>query len=286
MAYKDLLLEKREDGIAIVTLNQPEKLNALSAGMVASLSQARDELAEDDDVRVVIVTGAGRGFCSGADVSAMGGGGAPPKKDTAGGDGAGGGDAAPAAPYVPSRAQRLAVVGHPHYDVFPRLEKPVIAAINGPCVGGGLSLALSCDIRISSDTAKYGVAQVARGLVPDYGLSYYLPLAVGLSKAAELMFTAEIFPAAEAERIGMVSKVVPGDELMPAVEELATKIASQPPLSVEITKRMVWVSHFDNLLRQVDMETWGTAVCSKSEDHKASVAAFLGKQPTPKYTGR
>ncbi len=271
MAYNDLLLERREDGIAIVTLNQPEKLNALSAGMVASLSQVRDELAEDDDVRVVIVTGAGRGFCAGADVSMMGG---------------GGGDAAPAAPYVPSRAQRLAVVGHTHYDVFPRLEKPVIAAINGPCVGGGLSLALSCDIRLSSDTAKYGVAQVARGLVPDYGLSYYLPLAVGLSKAAELMFTAELFPAAEAERIGMVSKVVPLDELMPAVEELALKIAAQPPLSVEITKRMVWVSRFDELIRAVDLETWGTAICSKSEDHKASVTAFLGKQPMPKYTGR
>ena len=287
MAYNDLLLERREDGIAIVTLNQPEKLNALSAGMVASLSQVRDELAEDDDVRVVIVTGAGRGFCAGADVSMMGGGGAPPKKDdAAGGDGAGAGDAAPAAPYVPSRAQRLAVVGHTHYDVFPRLEKPVIAAINGPCVGGGLSLALSCDIRLSSDTAKYGVAQVARGLVPDYGLSYYLPLAVGLSKAAELMFTAELFPAAEAERIGMVSKVVPLDELMPAVEELALKIAAQPPLSVEITKRMVWVSRFDELIRAVDLETWGTAICSKSEDHKASVTAFLSKQPMPKYTGR
>ena len=284
MAYKDLLVEKRQDGLAIVTLNQPEKLNALSSGMITSLAESADELAEDDDVRVVIVTGAGRGFCAGADVSMMGGGGAPPKKDDAAGGG--GGDAAPPAPYVPSRASRLAVVGHAHYDVFPRLEKPVIAAINGPCVGGGLSLALSCDIRISSDTAKYGVAQVARGLVPDYGLSYYLPLAVGLSKAAELMFTAELFSAAEAERIGMVSKVVPGDELMPAVEELALKIAAQPPLSVEITKRMVWVSRFDELIRAVDLETWGTAVCSKSEDHKASVTAFLGKQPTPKYTGR
>ena len=100
------------------------------------------------------------------------------------------------------------------------------------------------------------------------------------------MFTAELFLAAEAERIGMVSKVVPLDELMPTCLELAGKIASQPPLSVEITKRMVWASRFDDLLRQVDMETWGTAVCNASEDHKASVAAFLNKQPTPKYTGR
>ncbi len=280
MAYKDLLFEKREDGVTILTLNVPEKLNALTAGMVGSLAQATEECANDDDVRVVIVTGAGRGFCAGADVSVMGGGGAPASS----GDSAG--DAAPAAPYVPSRSQRLRVTGYPHYDVFPRLEKPVIAAVNGPCVGGGLSLALSCDIRIASDTARFGVAQVARALVPDYGLSYYLPVAVGLSKAAELMFTAEIFGAAEAERIGLVSKVVSGDELMAAVDELATRIAAQPPLSLEITKRMVWISRFDDLIRQVDMETWGTAICSKSEDHKASVAAFLTKQPTPKYTGR
>lgn len=282
MAYKDLLLEKRQDGIAIVTLNQPEKLNALSSGMVTSLAESTAELAEDDDVRVVIVTGAGRGFCAGADVSMMGGGGAPPP--SGGGDAAG--EAPPAAPRVPSRSQRLAVVGHPHYDVFPRLEKPVIAAVNGPCVGGGLSLALSCDIRFASDTARFGVAQVARGLVPDYGLSYYLPAAVGLSKAAELMFTAEIIGAEEAGRIGLVSKVVPGEELMATAVELAARIAAQPPLSVEITKRMVWVARFDDLLRQVDMETWGTAVCNKSEDHKASVAAFLNKQPMPKYTGR
>jgi len=280
MDYEDLLLEKRDDGIAIVTLNVPEKLNALTAKMVVSLDSVTKELADDDDVRVVIVTGAGRGFCAGADVSMMGGGAPPANKD-----GADSG-AAPAAPYVPSRNQRLKVTGHPHYDVFARLEKPVIAAVNGPCVGGGLSLALSCDIRFASDTARFGVAQVARALVPDYGLTYYLPIAVGLSKAAELMFTAELFGAAEAERIGLVSKVVPGEELMAIAEELAAKIAAQPPLSVEITKRMLWVSRFDDLIRQVDMETWGTAICSKSEDHKASVTAFLNKQPIPKYTGR
>ena len=267
MEYKDLLLDKREDGVAVITLNQPEKLNALSLGMSQSLVLATDELAKDDDVRVVIVTGAGRGFCSGADVSMMAG--------------AAGGDAAEILP----RYQRLMVTGEPHYDVFPKLEKPVIAAINGACVGGGLSLAMSCDIRIASENARFGVAQVARALVPDYGLTYYLPIAVGMSKALELMYTAELIDAAEAERIGLVSKVVPPDELMNAADELAQKILAQPPISVLFSKRMVWCSRFDDLARQADMESWGTRVCSMTEDFHASVESFMNKQPPPRYKG-
>lgn len=267
MTYQDLLLEKREDGVAVVTLNVPDKLNAITRAMSTNLPLVTEELANDDDVRVVIVTGAGRGFCSGADVSMM-----------AGGSG-GGGEIAP-------RSDRLKVTGAPHYDVFPRLEKPVIAAINGACVGGGLSLALACDIRIASENARFGVAQVARALVPDFGLTYYLPVAVGMSKALELMFTAEMFDAAEAERIGMVSKVVPGEELLAAADELATRIAAQPPISVELSKRMVWRSRFDDLVRQVDMETWGSRICFTTEDHRESVKAFMNKQPVPKYTGR
>ena len=280
MAYEDLLLEKREDGVAILTLNVPQKLNALTGAMIKNLPLATKELADDDDVHVVIVTGAGRGFCAGADVSMMGGGAGQSN------GGAGGKDSGSASGYAPSRRQRLKVTGHPHYNVFPMLEKPVVAAINGPCVGGGLSLALSCDIRIAADTARFGVAQVARGLVPDFGLSYYLPAAIGLSRAAELMFTAEIIGAVEADRIGLVGKVVPADELMAAAQELAGKIAAQPPMSVDITKRMLWTNRFDDLSRLVGMETWGTVVCSGSDDHRASVEAFLSKQPTPKYSGR
>jgi len=267
MAYEDLLLEKREDGVAILTLNVPDKLNAITSTMSRSLALATDELARDDDVRVVIVTGAGRGFCSGADVSMMAG-------------GISGGTA-----EIPPRYQRLMVTGEPHYDVFPKLEKPVIAAINGACVGGGLSLAMSCDIRIASENARFGVAQVARALVPDYGLTYYLPIAVGMSKALELMYTAELIDAVEADRIGLVSKVVPLDELMNDVDELAQKIVAQPPISVLFSKRMVWRSRFDDLARQADMESWGTRVCSATDDFRASVEAFMTKQPPPKYKG-
>jgi len=262
MDYEDLLLEK--DGeIATITLNVPEKLNALTRKMSTNLPLAAEEIAKDDEVRVVIVTGAGRGFCSGADVSAMGGGAADV-----------------------SRYRLLQVTGWPHADVFPQLNKPVIAAINGPCVGGGFSLALSCDIRIASDTARFGVLQIARALVPDYGLTHYLPQAVGISRALELMFTAEIIGAAEAERLGIVSRVVPPDELMKVTRELATKIAQQAPISIELTKKMVWRGLLDNLVRQLDLETYSTRICQGTEDHKESVRAFLEKRPQPPFKGR
>ena len=265
MAYEDLILEKRDDGVALITLNQPDKLNALSRKMSQSLVLAADELSRDDDVRVVIVTGAGRGFCSGADVSMMAAGGGAAER--------------------PPRHQRLQITGQPTYDVFPRLEKPVIAAINGACAGAGFSLALSCCIRIASENARFVVAQVARALLPDYGLSYYLPIAVGMSKALELMYTAGIIGATEAERIGLVSKVVPLDELMPAADELAARIAAQPPMSVEFSKRMIWQSRFDELLRQVSLESWGMRMLSGSEDQRASVEAFMKKEPPPRYKG-
>jgi enoyl-CoA hydratase/carnithine racemase len=264
MDYEDLLLEKK-DYIAIVTLNVPQKMNAITRKMSQSIAKAANDIALDDEVRVVVLTGAGRGFCSGADVSMMAN--------------RGSGD-------TPSRFDSTQVTGYPHYNAFTQLCKPVIAAINGACVGGGFSLALSCDIRIAADTAKFGVAQVSRGLVPDFGLTYYLPLAIGVSRASEMMYTAETIGAVEAEKLGIVSRVVTADKLMPSAIELAGKIAQQPPYSVELSKKMVWRSLLENLNRQVDMESWASRICSSTEDHKASVQAFLNKQPTPKYQGK
>lgn len=265
MEYEDLLLEKDNYGIATLTLNVPKKLNPITLKMGGNLPRAVDEVAQDDNVRVLIVTGAGRGFCSGADVSAM---------------------QATSGSAEPSRFNRLQVTGWPFFDVFPKLQKPTIAAINGPCVGGGLALALSCDIRIASETARFGVAQVARALVPDFGLTYYLPLAVGMSNALELMYTAELIDATEAKRIGIVSRVVPANDLMKIVKELAAKIVQQPPLSVELTKKMVWRGLFDKLARQIDLETDSTRICRQSEDHRESVKAFLEKKSPPRYKGK
>lgn len=264
MAYEDLLLEKK-DGIAIITLNVPEKLNALTGKMSRSIKLATDEIAQDNEIRVVIVTGAGRGFCSGADVSAM---------------------QARVAPSEISRFDRTQHMGYPHADAFPRLSKPVIAAINGPCAGGGFSLALSCDVRIASETARFVAAQVARALVPDWGLTFYLPLLIGMSNALQLMFTAELIDAAKAERLGIVSQVVAPDELMNVALGLATKMAKNPPFSLELTKKMVWRGLFDKLDRQMDLEGWAQQICFLTEDHRESVKAFMNKQPLPEFKGR
>jgi enoyl-CoA hydratase/carnithine racemase len=264
MEYEDLLLEKKDE-IATITLNVPEKLNAITGKMSRSIKLAADDIALDDAIRVVIVTGAGRGFCSGADVTMMAA-------------ARGGGD-------VP-RFNRIQHMGYPHADAFPRLNKPVIAAINGPCVGGGFSLALSCDIRIASEAARFGAAQVARALVPDWGMTYYLPKVIGMSNAFQIMFTAELFGAAEAERMGIVSRVVAPDELMNVAMELAKKIAQNPPFSLELTKKMVWRGLFDSLDRQMDLEGWAQNICFMTEDHRESVKAFLEKKPAPKFKGK
>jgi len=269
MAYEDLLLEKKEH-IALVTLNVPQKLNALGRAMTRSIAQVAEDLAKDDEVRVVVLTGAGRGFCSGADVSMMAG------RSTGGGTVTAG----------PSRFDQTQFMGYPHADAFPKLNKPVIAAINGACVGGGLSLALSCDIRIASELARFGAAQVQRALVPDYGMTMYLPLVVGITNAFKIMFTGEIFGAAEAKEMGIVSQVVPADKLMDTAMELAGKIARQPPYSVELTKLMVWRGLFDQLYRQLDLETWAQRICFGTQDHMGSVRAFLNKEPLPKFEGK
>ncbi len=267
MAYEDLLLEKKE-GIATITLNAPDKMNALTTKMRGSLLLAVDEVAKDDEVRVVIVTGAGRGFCSGADVTAM--------RESMSSGGA----------TEVSRYSRLQVTGWPFADVFTWLNKPVIAAINGACVGAGLSLALSMDIRIASEAARFGAAQVARALVPDAGMTFYLPNIIGTSRALELMFTAEIIGAVEAERLGIVSRVVPPDELMAVTQELAARIAKQAPISVELSKKMVWRGLFDSLARQLDLETYAQQICQQTEDHREAVRAFLEKLPQPQFKGK
>jgi 2-(1,2-epoxy-1,2-dihydrophenyl)acetyl-CoA isomerase len=276
MSYEELLLEKKEH-VALVTLNAPQKLNALGRAMTQSIAKVAEDLAHDDEVRVVVVTGAGRGFCSGADVSMMAprpaGSGAAPSSTPSSGAG-------------PSRFNAMQFMGYPHADAFPKLNKPVIAAINGPCVGGGLSLALSCDIRISADNARFGASQVARALVPDYGMTLYLPLVVGVSNAFRLMYTAEIIGAAEAKEMGIVSQVVPADKLMETVMALANQIAQQPPYSVELTKLMVWRSLLDQLTRQLDLETWASRICLGTEDHRNSVRAFLSREPLPKFQGK
>ncbi len=264
MSYDDLILEK-SGAVATLTLNVPDKMNAITLEMGYSLPLAVDEVAKDEAIRVLIVTGAGRGFCSGADLASM-----PERLGSTG---------------VP-RHFLLRQVGEPFTDPFMKLNKPVIGAINGACVGGGLSLALTCDIRLAADIAKFAVAQVTRALVPDMAMTYLLPRIVGTSKALELMYTGEVFDAAEALKTGIVSRVLPLPELMPAAIELAHKISRQAPIPVELTKKMVYRSMFPPMKFQVDLETWAQRLCYQTEDHRASVQAFLDKKPQPEFQGR
>ncbi len=265
MNYEDLLLEKK-DGIATITLNVPDKMNALTVKMQKSLPLAVDEIAKDDEVRVVIVTGAGRAFSAGGDINLL--------KAIAEGT------------LEQSRYMRLKMVGHYWADAFLRMDKPVIAAINGDCVGAGFPLALSCDIRIASETARFGSVFVNMALIPDCGLTYFLPRIVGTSKALELMFSGKLISATEAERLGIVSQVVPPDELMKVTQELAARIAQQPPIALELTKRLVYRGIRDDIAHHIDWETYAQQLCFQTDDFKERALAFLEKRPRPQPKGK
>jgi 2-(1,2-epoxy-1,2-dihydrophenyl)acetyl-CoA isomerase len=255
MEYEDLLVEIR-DGIAILTLNTPQKRNAITRKMRGSLLLAVNNMAKDDDVRVVIVTGAGDAFCAGGDIGLM--------KERMDGK------------LVESRYEHLQQVGY-WGDLFPRLDKPVIAAINGVAVGAGFSLAMSCDIRIASEKARFGSSFVLLGLVPDCGLTYYLPKTIGTSKALELMFTGDIIDAAAAKQLGIVSLVTRHEELMKTTQELAAKIVRQPPVAIELTKRLVYRSILDDISRHIDCETYAQQLGWRTEEFKSKASAFFKK---------
>lgn len=262
MEYKDLVVEKNS-GIATITMGTPDGMNTITK-MRNSLASAVHEIATDDEVKVIIVTGAGKAFSAGGDVKAM--------KARLGGT------------FEGSRYERLELMSDVG-EIFPGTDKPVIAAINGAAVGAGFSLAMSCDIRIASEKAKFGSVFIRRALAPDAGLSYFLPRAIGTSKALELMLTGDIINADEARLLGIVSRVVPHDELMKVTNDLAARIAQQPPIAVELTKRLVYRSMIVDMARHVDWETYASQLCMQTEDFKESVLAFLEKRP-PHFKGK
>ena len=257
METKDLILEK--DGpIAVLTLNRPDKMNALSVEMREALPRALEEIQADDAVRAIILTGAGRGFCSGADVAVQ---------------------AARAAGQVAdaSRQTLLQLVGS-FILAFEKVNKPVIAAVNGVAAGVGLTMTLACDIRIASAAARFSAIWVKRGLIADGGASLLLPLTVGMEKALELCFTGEVINAQEAERIRLVSRVVPAEELMTRAKELAQKIAANPPISVELAKKVMWEKIRNQLREQLIFESYAQGLCRTTQDQKEAVKAFMEKR--------
>jgi 2-(1,2-epoxy-1,2-dihydrophenyl)acetyl-CoA isomerase len=263
MEGKDLILEK--DGpIAILTLNRPDKMNAISLEMRETIPRALQEIQEDDNLRAVIITGAGRGFCSGADVAVQAARAAGQQADM-------------------SRKTLLALVGN-FILGFEKINKPVIAAINGIAAGVGLTMTLVCDVRIASSTARFSAIWVKRGLIADGGATLLLPLTVGLEKALELCFTGEVIDAKEAERIRLVSRVVPAEELMTRAKELAQKIAAAPPVSVELAKRVMWEKIRNQLREQLIFESYAQNVCRTTQDQKEAVKAFMEKRE-PQFKG-
>jgi enoyl-CoA hydratase/carnithine racemase len=267
MDYKEIQVQVK-DSIATVTLNRPQKLNAYTNLMGDELTHAYNTLGQRDDVRVIIMTGAGRGFCSGADVGAV------------------------FQKQIDERSQsetpRGGTVVHArtglHYALHNCL-KPTLAAINGPAVGIGLTLTLVQDIRIMAEEASVGAIFARMGLMPELGSTYMLPRLVGLAKALELTYTARVLKAKEALEIGLVNQVVPGAGLMAAAQEMASQIAALPPLAVAVCKRALYQGAENDFDAAVQTETFGLDYLFKTQDHKEAVVAFLEKRPA-RFVGK
>jgi enoyl-CoA hydratase/carnithine racemase len=267
MEYQDITVTV-QDGIATVTLNRPQKLNAYTILMGNELTHAYETLSKREDVRVVVMTGAGRGFCSGADVGAVF------QKDIT--------------ERNKSETPRGSAVVHPrnglHYALY-NCSKPTIAAINGPAVGIGLTLTLLQDIRIMAEEASMGAIFARMGLMPELGSTFMLPRLVGLAKALELTYTAKVLKAEEALDIGLVNQIVPGEALMTTVREMAAQISALPPLALAVAKRALYQGAENDFDAAVQTETFGLEYLYKTQDHKEAVAAFLEKRPA-KFQGK
>jgi 2-(1,2-epoxy-1,2-dihydrophenyl)acetyl-CoA isomerase len=262
----ETLLVETAGNICTVTLNRPESLNSLNDRMTAELAQVVREMHSAADVRCVILTGAGRAFSSGQDLGDL-------KKKYANPE------------HVPHLAEDLRRRYNPIVTGLRDLEKPVIAAVNGVAAGAGLSLALACDLRIASDKASFIEVFVNVGLVPDSGNTFFLPRLVGLGKALELCFTGDKVTAAEALTLGLVNKVVPGDELLKATQELAQKLARLPTRGIGLTKRLLYQSLNTDLLTQLEAEAVFQEKAGQTADHREGVVAFFEKRP-PNFQGK
>ncbi|MEX2159629.1 MAG: enoyl-CoA hydratase [Dehalococcoidia bacterium] len=288
----DVLLDKRSDGIALITLNRPDSLNAMGGQLMPMLASFLSECAYDTSVRAVVLTGAGRAFCAGGDVKDMGrrpgtGGAAthqePPKTN--------GEVVPPTDGQRPSVFQLLdpAIAGLRDSQLrtsgmLHMMGKPTIAAVNGHAVGAGLSLALACDLRIASDKAKFATAFRNVGFSGDYGGSYYLQRLVGMGKARELYFTGDTVEADEALRLGMVNRVVPHDNLIDETLAFVAPIAAGPTAAYARMKENLSLGEHADLRTLLDQEALYMRLTALSNDHRNAVRAFIEKEK-PKFAG-
>jgi 2-(1,2-epoxy-1,2-dihydrophenyl)acetyl-CoA isomerase len=261
--YAGLIYERRE-AVAILTFNRPERMNAIGGTLKQDIAAAIAHADDDDEVRVIVLTGAGAAFCAGGDVKEMAvqlaSGGRPLEEK-----------------IRPARDAMLLAIHE--------ARKPIIAAINGAAAGAGMNMALAADIRIASSAARFSQAFVKRGLSPDSGATYFLPRIVGLAKACELAFTGDTLDADEALRLGIVTRVVSPEDLMPTVLELAARIAAGPPVAIRLAKRAMYRGLHGDLRDALGREAAALNVCMDTEDAVEGMASFREKRP-PNFMGR
>jgi len=260
MEFKNTLYEKSK-GTATITINRPQALNALNAETIREISARLDDAREDENVKVIVITGAGdRAFCAGADLNVM-------KEVTSYG------------------GMHLSFVGQNLTMKIERTEKPIIAAINGYALGGGLEVAMACDLRITSENAKLGQPEVNVGLIPGWGGTQRLPRFVGKGIAKEMIFTGKRIDAKRAEQLGLVNKVVPLEELKSTVEDIASQLMGKPPIALELAKQLINNSTETDLKIGLTNEAEAFGVLASTEDFKEGVNAFLEKRK-PQYKGK
>jgi len=259
-----VLLESVYGGVALLVLNRPERMNALNNELATALYGALERIAQDDSIRVVVLTGAGRAFCAGGDLAVIG-------------KGREANNSKALEPIL--RAGMGAVLK------IRTMPQPVIAAVNGAAAGAGMNAALAADIRIAAEEAMFGQNFAKVGLFPDYGGTYFLPELVGPSKAAEMFYTGDMIDAQTAFNLGLLNRVVPSGQLETEAMAVAQRIASGPPLAIRAVKKVLFASHKDALERALEAEVAHQVKCFASEDCLEGVHAFFEKR-APQFRGR
>jgi 2-(1,2-epoxy-1,2-dihydrophenyl)acetyl-CoA isomerase len=262
--YETILLEK-EGGVATISLNRPKVLNAFNGTLHEEIYDALNSAAADDEARCIVLRGEGKGFSAGADLADI-------VEDDSNPDGPDLGE------YLRETYGRLItrIVG---------IEKPIVAALHGPVYGAGLGLALACDLRLAGESAKFSVAFIKIGLIPDAGVSFFLPRIVGLGRAMQMSMLGEALDAQEAHRVGLVNKIIPDEKLEEEVSELAGRLAGLPTQALGRIKQTLHKSFQGDLAAALEAEAVGQTFCGYTEDHKEGVAAFFEKR-NPTFTGR
>ncbi len=255
------VLYEVKGSVAVLTINRPEALNALNTNVLHELAQAVAQAKADEEVYVVLITGAGKAFIAGADIAQM--------KD-----------------FCPVEAKAFADNANALFSEIECMPKPVIAAINGYALGGGCELAMACDIRLAGAKAKFGQPEVGLGITPGFGGTQRLPRIVGCSKAKELIFTAQTIGAEEALRIGLVSKVVPDEELLNSALSMANAIAGNAQIAVRQSKEAINKGMQCDIHTSLAFEAQAFALCFSTEDQKDAMSAFIGKSKLSKFKNK